>query len=185
MVSGGRPASAVQAAWRRHRRRRCASPVPLFTNDRRTPILSCCAGFHLLFNDTFSGALDTSAWRVMTGDGSAVRRPPPASPLGGDAPARTGLHLPHPMCRRPALLPPPLVQLKAKGWLDGEKQVYTTINARASNGVLSLRATKSPSGGIYSGRVHSNKFWMPRPNNGQYNIIRFETRFRVDAGGLA
>lgn len=102
----------------------------------------------------------------------------------------TGLRPPHLVCHRSRLLTPhPLprlphntLQLNAKGFHDGEKQVYTTTNAITTSSVLALRATKSPSGGIYSGRVHSKRFWMPRTENGQYNIIRFETRFRVTAG---
>lgn len=147
------------------------------------------AGFQLLFNDTFSGPLNTNNWKVLTGDGSAVRHMPPASgrllrpprpPCTyrlAPAPPRAPLLTPNP---GPAALLP--LQLNAKGFHDGEKQVYTTTNAITTSSVLSLRATKSPSGGIYSGRVHSKRFWMPRTENGQYNIIRFETRFRVAAG---
>lgn len=115
---------------------------------------------------------------------SGERRAPLAPPSGGTCLLALACTCPALFAAAQPCRPPPHVQLNSKGWLDGEKQVYTTINARAANGVLSLRATKSPSGGIYSGRVHSNKFWMPRLNNGQYNILRFETRFRVDAGGL-
>ncbi|PRW55989.1 glucan endo-1,3-beta-D-glucosidase [Chlorella sorokiniana] len=99
-------------------------------------------GYVLLWNDTFTGPLNTNNWKVMTGDGSA---------------------------------------LKAKGWLDGEKQVYATNNAVTYKGALALKATQTQSG-IASGRIHSKKFWMPRTESGQYNILRFETRFKVPAG---
>lgn len=77
--------------------------------------------------------------------------------------------------------PPTPTQLRYKGWLDGEKQVYSPSNALTVGGQLRLRATQSPAG-IVSGRVRSSQSWMPSPIAGQYNVIRFEARYRVQPG---
>ncbi|PRW33636.1 glucan endo-1,3-beta-D-glucosidase [Chlorella sorokiniana] len=73
-------------------------------------------------------------------------------------------------------------KLGAKGWLDGEKQVYHQNNSyTSSQGNLVLKASKY-SNLILSGRVYTKQSWAPSNSNGKINTIKIEARYKAPPG---